>query len=219
MSIVAPGLRLPEWRADRRNARYVPALRLAEIVLANASAETGPSGLQMAAFVVDMARVYEDFVGTALTEALARYPGGTRLQYPSRLDLPEGDGRPRISMAVDVVHTVRGRPTLVFDAKYKAASPTGTYPNADHYQMLAYCTALKVPTAWLVYANGPQGRRRIVNSDVDGDGALAGPVHRTSRSAGAGGRARRNGLGRGNCAGSSRYPTTTGVRKHCLPEG
>ena len=166
VSIVAPGLRLPEWRADRRNARYVPALRLAEIVLANASAETGPSGLQMAAFVVDMARVYEDFVGTALTEALARYPGGTRLQYPSRLDLPEGDGRPRISMAVDVVHTVRGRPTLVFDAKYKAASPTGTYPNADHYQMLAYCTALKVPTAWLVYANGPQGRRRIVNSDV-----------------------------------------------------
>ena len=144
----------------------MPALRLAEIVLANASAETGPAGLQMAAFVVDMAKVYEDFVGTALTEALARYPGGTRLQYPSRLDLPEGDGRPGISMAVDVVHTVRGRPTLAFDAKYKAASPTGTYPNADHYQMLAYCTALKVPTAWLVYANGPQGRRRIVNSDV-----------------------------------------------------
>ena len=69
-------------------------------------------------------------------------------------------------MAVDVVHTVRGRPMLVFDAKYKAASPTGTYPNAHHYQMLAYCTALKVPTAWLVYANRPQGRRRIVNSDV-----------------------------------------------------
>ena len=48
---------------------------------------------------------------------------------------------------------------MVFDAKYKAASPSGAYPNADHYQMLAYCTALDVQTAWLVYA-GP-GRARV----------------------------------------------------------
>jgi 5-methylcytosine-specific restriction enzyme subunit McrC len=166
VSIIAPGMRLPEWRPDRRNSRYVPALRLAEVVLANTSAETGPHGLQMASFVVDMASVYEDFVGTALTEALARYPGGTRLQHPARLDLPQPDGRPGIRMAVDIVHTVRGRPTLVLDAKYKAASPTGAYPNADHYQMLAYATALQVTTVWLVYANGPHGARRIAHSDV-----------------------------------------------------
>ena len=36
----------------------------------------------MAAFVVDMAKVYEDFVGTALTEALARYPGGGPAAVP-----------------------------------------------------------------------------------------------------------------------------------------
>lgn len=166
VSIIPPGLRPPEWRPDRRNARYAPALRLAEVVLANCSAETGPAGLPMASFVVDMAKVYEDFVGTALTEALARYPGGARLQYPSRLDVPERDGRPGLKMAVDIVHTMQGRPVLVFDAKYKAASSTGTYPNADYYQMLAYCTALQVPTAWLVYANGPHGQRRIVNSTV-----------------------------------------------------
>ena len=168
VSLIPPGDRLPEWRADRRNTRYVPALRLAEVVLVNTSAETGPHGLQMASFVVDMANVYEDFVGTALTEALAGYPGGTMTdpQYRSRLDVPEGDGRAGIHMALDVVHTVNGQPVLVFDAKYKAASATGTYPNADHYQLLAYCTALQVPTAWLVYAHGPQGRRRIVNTDI-----------------------------------------------------
>jgi len=35
-------------------------------------------------------------------------------------------------------------------------------------QMLAYCTALKVPRAWLVYAQGGAGPvvRRIVNTDV-----------------------------------------------------
>lgn len=168
VSIFTPRVRMPEWRADRRNARYVPALRLAEIVLANCSAESGPQGLHMASFVVDMAKVYEDFVGMALTEALAGYPGGTRLQYPTRLDLADHPGgTAAIPMRVDIVHTLNGRPTLVFDAKYKAASPTGTYPNADHYQMLAYCTALRVPTAWLVYAGpGAPARRRISNTDV-----------------------------------------------------
>jgi 5-methylcytosine-specific restriction enzyme subunit McrC len=56
---------------------------------------------------------------------------------------------------------------MVFDAKYKAASPSGAYPNADHYQMLAYCTALDVRTAWLVYAGPGQARTRCIrNSEV-----------------------------------------------------
>ena len=165
--VLPPGSRLPEWRADRRNPRYVPALRLAEIVLANCSTETGDGSVQMAGFVVDMARVYEDFVGTALTEALTRYPGGTRIQYPSHLDDPGPGGKPAIPMRVDIVHTLVGRPLLVFDAKYKAADRNGQYPNADHYQMLAYCTALHVPTAWLVYAGGGHpARRRIGNTDI-----------------------------------------------------
>ena len=73
----------------------------------------------------------------------------------------------RVRMYVDVVHSVRGQPTMIFDAKYKAASTGGTYPNADHYQMLAYCTALEVPRAWLVYAGRGDVRvRRVRNSDV-----------------------------------------------------
>ena len=57
---------------------------------------------------------------------------------------------------------------MIFDAKYKVSRSDGRYPNADHYQMLAYCTALKVPRAWLVYAQGGAGPvvRRIVNTDV-----------------------------------------------------
>ena len=56
---------------------------------------------------------------------------------------------------------------MVFDAKYKAASAGGTYPNADHYQMLAYCTALDVPKAWLVYAGPGDARtRKIRNTGV-----------------------------------------------------
>ncbi len=35
-------------------------------------------------------------------------------------------------------------------------------PNADHYQMLAYCVALRVPTAWLVYAGGGDSHLRKI---------------------------------------------------------
>lgn len=45
------------------------------------SFEVGPGGLRVAAFVGDMARVFEDFVATALTEAWAPLPGHTRTQY------------------------------------------------------------------------------------------------------------------------------------------
>jgi 5-methylcytosine-specific restriction enzyme subunit McrC len=163
VTVLRAGEALPAWRPSRLNERYHAALRLAELVLANTSAEAGAGDVQVAAFVVDMAKVYEDFVGTALTEALRRYPGATRLQHPERLD-ERGD----IRMAVDIVHVVAGVPRLVFDAKYKAAAGDGAYPNADHYQMLAYCTALSVPTAWLVYAGGGRPRvRRIRNTDVE----------------------------------------------------
>jgi len=47
----------------------------------------------------------------------------------------------------------RGQPTAVVDAKYKAEKPAG-FPNADVYQMLAYCTRLGLPMGWLVYAKG-----------------------------------------------------------------
>ena len=114
-----------------------------------------------------MAVVFEQFVETALREALATYPGRTVGQHRTRLDRPDGSGAVGIPMLVDVVHLVHDRPCLVFDAKYKAAGSTGAYPNADHYQMLAYCTALDVPTAWLVYADAGAPRiRRVVNTDV-----------------------------------------------------
>ena len=165
--LLTPGVALPSWRATRLNRHYLPALRLAEIILANASAETGPGGLQMASFAVDMARVYEDFVTIALREALARYPGVTRSQYRTRLDEADHMGLAGIPMYVDVVHLVDHDPRLVFDPKYKAAGPRGQYPNADHYQMLAYCTALRVPVAWLVYAGGGVARtRRVVNTGI-----------------------------------------------------
>lgn len=164
VSVLRRGAPIPVWHPSRLNERYVPALRLAELVLAHSSAEAGDGTVQVAGFVVDMAKVFEDFVGTALTESLRRFPGTTVLQYPDHLDQPTPGSKPGIPMYVDVVHTVNRRPRLVFDAKYKAESPGGRYPNADHYQMLAYATALAVPTAWLVYAGGGQPHSRAIRN-------------------------------------------------------
>lgn len=41
------------------------------------------------------------------------------------------------------------------DAKYEAEKPSG-FPQADTYQMLAYCTVLGLPVGHLVYAEGNQ---------------------------------------------------------------
>lgn len=170
VTLIDRGTALPHWQPSRLNFRYQPALRLAEIVLRNASAEAAPGGLHVAAFVVEMWRVFEDFVTTALTDSLSRrYRGNSVTQYPSFLDEPTSGAKTgRVKLLIDLVHLVDGIPRIIFDAKYKVASPGGKYPNADHYQMLAYCTALKLPTAWLVYAAGRDhvAEHRVVNTDV-----------------------------------------------------
>lgn len=167
-SILHPGSSLPTWRPSKLNASYVSALHLAEVILGNSSVDPGDGHLRVAAFVVDMARVFEDFVGTALKESLKRYPGSTYLQKKYPLLHGHGPDSMIVPIKPDVVHHVNGRPVLVFDAKYKAAVSNDKYPNADHYQMLAYCTGLALSEGWLVYADGGGERRlRIRNSTID----------------------------------------------------
>jgi 5-methylcytosine-specific restriction enzyme subunit McrC len=66
------------------------------------------------------------------------------------------------------VQLLGGRPVVVYNTKYKAASDLGGSLTADHYQILAHCTALRVPTAWLIYAGAGEVKlRRILNTDID----------------------------------------------------
>lgn len=160
---------IPRWQPSRLNERYQPALRLAEVVLRNCSAEAGPGGVRVAAFVVSMWKVFEDFVTTALTEAMRSYSGVTRAQYESWLDVPRPSSpKGDIPIRIDIAHLVGGAPVIVFDAKYKVADSSGSYPNADHYQMLAYCTALGLDRGWLIYAQGSGGaiERMVRHTDI-----------------------------------------------------
>jgi 5-methylcytosine-specific restriction enzyme subunit McrC len=161
------GAPLPAWRASRMNTRYHAALRLAELILRNASAEAGDGRQQSASFVVDMSSVFEDFVGVALREAMTAFPGEMRLRYNALLNEAVNDSD-RIIVQPGAVHLLGGRPVMVYDAKYQAASDVGASLSGDHYRMLAYCTSLRVPTAWLIYPGAGEIKlRRILNTDID----------------------------------------------------
>ncbi|GGL13227.1 McrC family protein [Streptomyces flaveus] len=144
------GQAVPSWQPNRLNARYHNALQLAGLVLDGASVEHLPGGLRMNGFLFDMNRVFEDFVCVALREALTPYGGHGTLQ-DGNVYLDEGGA---IRMRPDLVwYGESGVPLAVADAKYKAGRPQG-YPDADLYQMLAYCTSLGLNNGHLVYAKG-----------------------------------------------------------------
>ena len=145
----ARGRSLPDWRPTRLNARYQDALRLAEVLLAAQSFEHRVGGLVVTGFMFDMWRIFEDFVCTALGESLSRRSGRCATQHPLHLDETS-----QIRMRPDLVWLSTDRTVqAVVDAKYKAERPAG-FPDADLYQMLAYCTVLGLQDGHLVYAKG-----------------------------------------------------------------
>lgn len=142
---------VPAWQPTRLNARYHIALRLAELVIRATSVEQGTGGVTVNGFLLDMPRLFEDFVTVALREALvAAYGGRVDDQDPHHFDKAG-----QVLLRPDVVWKLRGTPLAVVDAKYKAEKPVG-YPNADLYQLLAYCTVLDLDRGHLVYAKGSE---------------------------------------------------------------
>ncbi len=142
------GTPLPRWSPTRLNGRYHVAIWLAELILHGNAVDHAPGDVRLGGFLVDMAKVYEDFLTAALVEAFRSHGGRCRAQDRHHLDVND-----RIAMKPDLVWYLDGRPAAVIDAKYKAEKPAG-FPDADLYQMLAYCTALELPDGHLVYAKG-----------------------------------------------------------------
>ncbi|EHR60604.1 McrC family protein [Saccharomonospora cyanea] len=166
VTLVRHGDRLPAWRPSRLNVRYHDALRLADLVLRGASIEHRPGEVTVHGFLFDLAKVFEDFVTLALRDALAGtddFGGHCVRQATHHLD-----ERETIRMVPDLVaYTDGGTPVAVADAKYKAEKPAG-FPDADLYQMLAYCTALNLSEGHLVYAKGnaPHGSHRVKHAGI-----------------------------------------------------
>jgi len=143
-----PGARLPTWVPNRLNSRYHVALWLAEVLLRRNAVDQSPGSVGVGGFLVDMAKVFEDFLTDTLSTSLTRFGGSVKAQDRHYLD-----GAAEVLMKPDLIWYFDGVPAAVVDAKYKAEKPAG-FPDADLYQMLAYFTALGLPEGHLVYARG-----------------------------------------------------------------
>lgn len=139
---------VPAVRINRLNERYRPVLALAEQILRSRSFDLAVGRRSSTTFVFDMNQVFERFLEATLLPALSRHGGRTRGQHPDRLDHEAA-----IAIRPDLTWWSGRRCLAVADAKYKRLNPA-TMPNADVYQMLAYCTALGVPDGHLVYPAG-----------------------------------------------------------------
>jgi 5-methylcytosine-specific restriction enzyme subunit McrC len=145
----------------RLNERYSAALTLGMLVVrARATALEG-GDVSSTTFLFDMNEVFESFLFAALSEAFLRRHGG-RLErhHVAYLD----SARTGLRLEPDITWHSRGGCRAVIDAKYKSLVDRKTMPNADAYQMLAYCIGLGLPRGFLVYAKdaGQLSRDHII---------------------------------------------------------
>jgi 5-methylcytosine-specific restriction enzyme subunit McrC len=135
---------------DRTTETYRPLLDLCRL-LSESLAPGEASGTAVCpAFLLDMEHVFERYVTQGVAGAFpeaGQYGVSVQPHHTANRPVP---GQPDISLRPDLTVDRAGRPVLVVDAKWKglAGSPLVT---PDLYQVLAYCTALGVKRALLVY--------------------------------------------------------------------
>lgn len=141
------GMTVPTFNFTRSNARYRAALALARLILEQRSLEFPDQTQRGSAFLFNMNYVFEKYVEAELRRALQDRGGRVDGQRETHLD--EAD---TLLMKPDVTWWSGDRCLAVVDAKYKRTT-SDDYPNADAYQMLAYCTRLGLRRGVLVYAD------------------------------------------------------------------
>lgn len=145
--------RVPDIVFDRRSERYRPAVKLARLILGGASFDLAPGGTHASAFLIDMNKVFEDFVVVALRDALqvsdrvlVQGAQGRRLRF---------DVAGRIALLPDLSLWSGQSCRFVGDVKYKRVR-SDAFPNADLYQLAAYAIATNLPSGTLIYAAGEE---------------------------------------------------------------
>jgi 5-methylcytosine-specific restriction enzyme subunit McrC len=142
-AISAPG----ELAAPAEYRELLELRRLIEEALTpgqTAGSAAGP------AFLLDLGRIFERYVGTAVREAIGE---GVRVQPTIQVGGPAG-----IAIRPDLVVERGGKASAVADTKWKRLPATA----ADLYQAIAYATALGAGRAVVVFP-GRSDRERIID--------------------------------------------------------
>ena len=147
-----PAAAVPEVKFDRLNEHYRGVVALARLILSHNAFEAHRGEMRAAGFLMDMNRVFQEFVTVALREVL----GVPKSAFAER-EIASLDKDDRISLRPDLVWREGGKPCFVGDVKYKNLKRDAedtSIRNSDLYQLLAYVTALDLPGGMLIYAQG-----------------------------------------------------------------
>ena len=143
----------------RLNRHYQPSLRLAEIVLRNASLQDRAGAAPAGSFLLSTPLLFQRWITGRLRRALVG-----RLEVDAeptvRLDV-----KGRIRMDPDLVFRQGTSTVYVGDIKYKLSSGAGR--SSDYYQLLAYTTALRLDEGVLIYCqtdDAPPDQEAVVKA-------------------------------------------------------
>lgn len=139
---------VPEIEFDRLNEHYRGVVSLSRLILQHGAFESSRGEVRASGFLMDMNVVFQEFVTVALREAL-----GVSAPAFGERTIDSFDRGGKVGLKPDLVWRDGGRDVFVGDAKYKNVGGE-RIPNADLYQLLAYTTALDLPSGLLIYAEG-----------------------------------------------------------------
>jgi len=143
-----------QLQSHRLNDWYHPALALAKLLLDHLTFSGSTGSEPFLSYLVDMNWLFERYLSEIVLKAADQWDIQMQEQTEYALDKDC-----RICVKPDIVLSAGGKQLLVVDAKYKRDANRG-----DLYQMIAYCHALELSKAVLVYpANeqAPTGRISI----------------------------------------------------------
>jgi len=138
---------VPEVSFNRLNEHYRIVVELSRLILQNSAFESRRGEVRATGFLMDMNKVFQEFVTVALREELRLSPHSF-----GEKEIASLDNAGNVHLRPDLTWRESGNCLFVGDAKYKVADHS--VPNSDLYQLLAYVTALDLPGGMLIYAQG-----------------------------------------------------------------
>ncbi len=156
-------------RMSPLNEHYQPALALARTVLEGSGVTHSDGSLDAVAFLIDMNRLFEAWIGAELSVRL--WPA---VQVSEQEGMPLSKG-PTVRMNPDLVFRASGTVVLVGDVKYKLTG-SGIARNADYYQLLAYATATNVELGILIYCQADEAPAKTITIEHGGQRLTCHPL-------------------------------------------
>jgi 5-methylcytosine-specific restriction enzyme subunit McrC len=139
-----PAGAVDRFHYHRFNDDYRQLHQLCRLFLEGASLSEELGVVDFRTFLVDMNALFEKFIAQVLTDAK---PSGILVEPQVHTHL---DWARKVLMRPDIVVRRSGSVRLVADTKYKLVEPE-EFQHHDVYQILAYCSALRVARGLLIY--------------------------------------------------------------------